>query len=226
MHLRQSIAVAVAGSSVTLGCTSFSTVRSAAVTTGSAFTVQAAVSSPPGDVAAWFWSIDCAQECNHPVAGGDFTYAYGRGMASRQPYTIGAGLNGLLPYVEGYVQLDTSRTRPFGVGVRAGLPVLGAMQHQVYARYDVALSPGVRWLWNPGIVYHSGNSQNRENPGTFLGLVQGVGVAIGKGARVFTPSVALVWGRAERRSYGAKIGPESRLFGSAGLSVGFRHRER
>ncbi len=226
MRARQYATRFIIGASAAVGCASFSTVRSAVVSSGSAFTAQATVASPPGDAAAWFWSFDCEQRCDHAIAGGDLAYAYGRGATSRRPYTVGAGLNGTFPYVEGYLQLDTSRTRPFGVGVRGGLPVGGWMEHQVYARYDVKMTSGVRLLWNPGVLYHTGHSPNGENPGTFVGVVQGFGAAVGSGARVITPSVAVVWGRTARRSGATQIGPVSQVFGSAGLSVGFRRRDR
>lgn len=100
------------------------------------------------------------------------------------------------------------------------------MEHQVYARYDMMRTSGARLLWNPGVVYDTGHSPNGENPGTFVGLVEGFGVAIGTGARVVTPSIALVWGRAERRHGATRIGQASQVFGTAGFSVGFRRRER
>jgi hypothetical protein len=31
------------------------------------------VRRPTGDDAAWFWSFDCASQCDHPVIGGDLS---------------------------------------------------------------------------------------------------------------------------------------------------------
>jgi len=213
------------GAIAMLGCTSFSTVRSAVVTPASAFTAQVTVASPPGDAAEWFWSFDCESQCNHAIVGGDLAYAYGKGTTSRRPFTLGAGLNGTIPYVEGYLQLGTSRGRPFGIRVRAGFPVSGWMEHQLYGRLDFVTRSGVRYLWNPGVLYHTGRSPNGENPGTFVGLVQGFGVEVQADGYVFTPSAALVWGRTERTHGLDQIGPVSTVFGSAGISVGFAHRK-
>src|SRR5215207_6260716 len=95
------------------GCTSFATVRSAEVRPGTAGALQASASTPPGDVASWFWSYDCAEACDHPVPGGDVGLAYGwprRGGAA----ALGVGVNGLHPYVDAYLQLGAGR-RPFGL---------------------------------------------------------------------------------------------------------------
>jgi hypothetical protein len=216
---------------VATGCTSFATVRSAEVNAGSSFTAQAAIASPPGDAAGWFWNFDCASQCNHAIVSGDFVYASGRRTGSGHPYTIGAGLSGTFPYAEAYWQLDTSRTRPFGIGGRAGLPISGWAEHQLYARYDVVTASGTRWLWNPGVVYHTGNSPSGGNPGSFVGLVQGFGVAMGTGSTVFTPSVAVVWGHTRRSNAiidnaFARNVSGSQVFGTAGMSVTFRRRLR
>ncbi len=206
-------------------CSSFATVRSARVTPGSSFTMQAAVASPPGDAAAWFWSLDCTDQCNHAIPGVDLAFASGQRTASRTPFTIGGGLNGFYPYVEGYLQVDTTRARPFGIGVRAGIPISGWMQHQLYARVDLVRTSSVRLLWNPGVVYHTGHSPNGSNAGTFLGLTQAFGAAIGAGSAVFTPSVSMVWGRTERRGFTSEAGTSSRLFGTASVSVTFRKHD-
>lgn len=60
------------------------------------------MASPPGDDAAWFWSFDCAQNCDHLIPGGDFVFAYVPRTPASRPYSIGIGLNGVYPYAEGY----------------------------------------------------------------------------------------------------------------------------
>lgn len=200
------------------GCISFSTVRSAAVTRGLSTTIQAAVASPPGEQAMWFWSDECFR-CNSPIGGSDLALSYGFPNASGHPLALGLGLNGFYPYAEGYLQLGSSPNRPFGMGARLGLPLSTWKNHQVYARLDIPLDSAVVLLWNPGLVYHAGNSPNGENPGAFVGFVQGVGVQLGTGSGVFTPSAALVIGRAHHRSGPELHGPEIRAFATAALSV-------
>jgi len=221
---RRVFALALAANGA-IGCTSFATVRSAEVSPGAAFTVQASVASPPGDEAAWFWAYDCADNCNHLIVGGDLVYAYGLATKSRLPFAVGLGVNGLLPYVEGYAQLNASRTRPFGVGVRAGIPVWSWSEHQIYGRLDVPLGAESRFLWNPAVLYHGGKAPNGNSPGSFVGIVQGFGIQFGTGSRVVTPSVALVWGRAQHRTGFFQSGPASRVFATAGISVGLRHTD-
>lgn len=205
------------------GCTSFATVRSAVVASGPSVVAQGALASPPGDAAGWFWSADCAQNCSHRVPGGDAGVAYGH-TGGRAPFTLGLGVNGVLPYLEGYVQLRHSDHLPAGVGARVGIPVGGWHQHQVYARVDVPVSRDVVLLWNPGVVYHTGASSNGENPGTFLGLVHAVGFQAGAGPIRLVPSVGVVWGRAERQSYGRTIGPETQVFGFGAVALQFARR--
>src|SRR5687768_13372043 len=90
-------------------CTAFSTVRSARVTPGLSGTIQASVASPPGDDAAWFWSFDCADQCNHAIPSTDVVLAYGNQWSNGRVFTIGGGINGLQPYVEIYTELSADR---------------------------------------------------------------------------------------------------------------------
>jgi hypothetical protein len=206
-------------------CTSFATVRSAEVRPGPSLAVQASVSTPPGDDAGWFWSYDCSEACNHAVVGGDVGVTYGwPGAPEGKAYALGVGTSGRYPYVDGYAQLTRGRS-PFGVGVRLGAPVSNWREHQLYGRYDVPLGARSRLLLNPAAFLHEGRSPNGENPGTFVGFVQGVGLLL-EGDRVsWTPAVALVAGRARRTSYGERFGPTTSVFGTASIGVTF-HRPR
>ena len=206
-------------------CTSFSTLRSAEVHAGPSMNFQASVSTPPGAETGWFWSFDCAEACDHPIAAVDLGFTYGAptGLAGR-PVALGVGLNGTLPYVDGYVQLGKG-ARPYGVGARVGLPVSGWLEHQLYGRYDVRVGPTTRLLLNPALFVHHGRSPNGENPGSFVAFVQGVGLLLERERVSFTPGVALVAGRAERISYGRQFGPVTSVFGTASLGVTL-HRRR
>lgn len=201
-------------------CTSFSTVRSAVVTPGAATTFQLAVAQPPGDDAAWFWSIYCANDCDRAIPAWDVAVAIGHATTSRRPYTIGGGLNGPLPYVEGYVQLDTSYRRPSGVGLRLSAPIAGVTEFQLYGRLDKPFGEGSRFLWNPGIMYH-GDASGLTS-GHFIGLVQGFGLEKASGSRVFIPSISLVWGRSVRETNSFVLGKSSTVFATIAMSVGSR----
>jgi hypothetical protein len=205
------------------GCTSFATVRSAEARPGTSVALHASVSTPPGDVAGWFWSYDCVQACDHPVSGGDAGLTYGRPRGGGGA-AVGVGLNGLHPYVDAYVQLGAGR-RPFGVGARVGPPLTSWREHQLYARYDVRLGGATRLLLNPALFLHEGRAPNGASPGTFLAFVQGVGLLF-EGERVsWAPAIALVAGRAQRNGYGQQYGPVWSVFGTASLGTTF-HRRR
>ncbi|HST57233.1 MAG TPA: hypothetical protein VLK84_01015 [Longimicrobium sp.] len=204
------------------GCTSFATVRSAQVQPGSSFTVQGSLSTPPGDETGWFWSLDCAEDCSHPIAGVDALYTYG--SAGERPYSLSAGVNGLVPYVEGYTQLNGDSGRAYGVGARVGIPVTGWTSHQLYGRYDIGLGDGRRLLWNPGVFLHAGRSPNGESRGHFVAMVQAVGMEHRGPRRTVVPALALVVGQGRRERYGDEDSFTS-VFGAASVSVTF-HRPR
>lgn len=205
------------------GCTSFATVRSAEVRPGPSAMLQASASTRPGDVAAWFWSYDCAQFCDRPVVGGDGGFTYGRSRASGAgALALGVGVNGMHPYVDGYLQL-AGGSQPFGLGVRVGPPVTSWREHQLYARYDVRAG-GRRLLLNPALFIHEGRSPNGENPGSFIGFVQGVGLLLEGEHYSWAPAVALVAGRAQRTSSGQRYGPVWSMFGTASLGLTFHRR--
>jgi len=206
------------------GCTSFATLRSADVRPGASFLVQASLAASPGDEAGWFWSIDCASQCNHAISALDLGVSFGARSTGAPPMAFGFGLNGLNPYLDAYLQLSTARKLPFGVGARLGLPLDSWSEHQVYGRLDLALGPDVRLLLNPGLFYHTGHSPNDQNPGSFLGLVQGVGIEFSDGPIAIIPGLAFVWGRAERTSYGEQIGPAYQAFVTASVGIVFRRK--
>ncbi len=207
------------------GCTTFATVRSADVRPGPSVAFHAAASTPPGDVTGWFWAVDCVEACNYPVIGGDLGVTYGwRPTEGPGAVALTAGVSGVYPYVDGYVQLGSGR-QPFGVGARIGPPVTSWREHQLYARYDVPLGASTRLLLNPGLFLHEGRAPNGASPGRFVGIVQGVGVQL-EGSRIsLTPAVAVVAGRAQRDSYGRRYGPEQTVFVTTSLGLTW-HRER
>jgi hypothetical protein len=187
--------------------------------------LQGSLSTSPGDVAGWFGTFDCESNCNGSVVGTHAGLAYGWPSPNGQRgFELGAGVNGVYPYVDGYLQLSGGRA-PFGLGAQVGLPFTGWREHQVYALYDIPLGEKRRLLLNPAAILHEGESPNGENPGTFKGFVQGVGLLL-EGTHVsWTPAVAVVAGRAERRSYSQTFGPESSVFVVGSLGVTF-HRRR
>lgn len=206
------------------GCTTFANVRSADVRPGPSLGVQASASTNPGDGAGWFWAYDCATACGRPVVGGDVGVTYGwRPRGGARAASVGAGVSGAYPYVDGYVQLAAGR-RPFGVGARLGPPATSWREHQVYARQDVPLGRATRLLLNPGVFLHEGRAPNGENPGRFLGFVQGIGVLFDGERASWTPAVALVAGRAERTSFGRREGPTTSVFATASLGVTLHRR--
>jgi hypothetical protein len=214
----------VAVAAIASACTSFATVRSAEIRPGTSVALHASVSSPPGDVAGWFWSLECAEACDHNVVGGDLGVTYGwTGGGARPPVAVGVGTNGVFPYVDGYLQLGAGR-RPFGMGARVGLPVFSWREHQLYARYDVPLGATTRLLLNPALFVDEGSSPNGASPGSFIGFVQGLGLSFESEYMTWTPAVALVAGRAQRNSYGQTYGPARSVFGTASVGVTFHGR--
>jgi hypothetical protein len=205
--------------SLLIGCTTFATARSAQPYLGTSVSLQASGSTPPGDLASWLWSFDCAEACNHPIVGGDMGVTYGwQPNGGPRAVTLGAGINGVSPYIDGYMQLAAG-PRPFGLGARLGLPVLSWSDHEIYARYDIPIAKDSRVLLNPGVFLHEGRSPNGASSGSFLGFVQGVGLQI-EGERVsWTPAVAVVAGQSRRDRYGRRDGPVSSVFATASMGV-------
>lgn len=224
MRLRSALLIA-AVPSILSGCATFATVRSADSYVGPSTSMQFSWSAPPGDVASWFWSLDCVQECNHPLVGAALGYTYGwRPRHGPRAVALGMGVSGVNPYVDGYVQL-AGAPRAFGVGARTALPVWGWSEHQIYARYDIPVTKGSRVLLNPGVFILEGGSPNGANIGSFISYVQGVGLQIDGEYASWTPAVAVVRGRAQHSGYGQQDGPASSVFATASLGMTF-HRRR
>jgi hypothetical protein len=210
---------------LTSGCTTFGAVRSAEVHAGPSVAVQGSFSSPVGDEAGWFWTLDCAGHCDTPVAGVEAVVTYGWPNASGgRGVAVGVGASGVYPFVDGYVQLGAGRV-PFGVGGRVGLPLTSWREHQLSGRVDVPLGGGRALLLNPGLFVHEGRSPNGASRGHFVGFTQGVGLLI-PGAHVdLTPAVTLVAGSARREGYGTVHGPAQSAFATASVALTL-HRER
>jgi hypothetical protein len=222
MHLR--IPVLLLALALLSGCT-LSTVRSAEVYPGLSASVQASATTPPGEDAYWFWAYDCSR-CNESVPGLYAELTLGNVSADgARGNELSAGLDGFSPFVGAYTQLGKSERSAYGIGGRLGLPIVSWSASQVYGRYDRLLAPGQRLLLNPAVVLHWGNSPNGENPGHYLGLVQGVGMEF-EGKNVsFIPAASVVLLRGDRSSYGQSGGPFTTAFATASIAVVF-HRKR
>jgi hypothetical protein len=204
-----------------LNACTFAPVRSAEVHPGPALRVQGSIASNPGEDAGWFWEADDCAGCSGPVRALDVGFSLGvAGTEQNRPSEWEVGLDGLTPYVGGYGQLQRGERSASGFGARFGIPWPVTWSHsQLYLRYDRLLDGGTRLLWNPALLVHAGNSPNGENPGVFVGLVNGVGVQLQGAFATLVPSAALVVGSRSRSSYGQSEGTSATVFGSAALSV-------
>lgn len=204
-------------------CTSFANVRSAQVRPGTWIDLQSSFASSPGDAAGWLLgnNIDCTQRCRGGILGGELGVAYGFARQSL-PFTLGAGVSGLMPYAEGYVQVKSGES-PAGVGARIGFPVSTArMTGEAYARFDFPVAGGRRLLWNPAVFHASGVTPAASARVT--GLVNGVGLEMGDGD-TFTPSLAFVVARAEHDFGRLREGPAVTTFAVAGVRVALGRRK-
>jgi hypothetical protein len=204
-------------------CTSFANVRSARVRPGTSFDLQSSFASNPGDAAGWLLgnNIDCAERCGGGILGGELGVARGFARPSL-PFTLGAGMMGLVPYAEGYVQLAGGE-RPAGIGARIGIPALfQAPMGQVYARFDLPIVGGRRLLWNPAVFHASGTTAAASARVT--ALVNGIGLETGNGNTV-TPSLAFVIARTQHDFGVVREGPSVARFVVAGLRVAFGRSE-
>ncbi|MGH7474970.1 MAG: hypothetical protein ACRELD_01640 [Longimicrobiales bacterium] len=214
------------GSVLFSGCTTFGAVHSAEVMAGPALDLRVTVASPPGDDAGWFWSFDCASQCDRVIWSPEVSFTYGWVPAEDcYPYELGLGVAGVLyPYVHGYLQVKRG-PRPFGLGARLGVPVTGWHEHLVFMRHDIPLSSRTRILLTPTFFLHTGNSPNGQNPGTFAAFVQGLGLEHTTGNVSLTPALSAVIGWTERESYGRVAASSSTVFLVTGLGIRF-HRAR
>lgn len=207
-------------------CTSFSAVRSAEVRPGFGIEAVASLSGKVGDEVGWFYSLDCAENCDRHVPALDAAVSYGwpRVIGDR-PIAVALGSNGLYPYADAYVQVGKG-SLPFGVGGRAGLPVTGWAEHQLYGRLDIPLGSSTRLLFNPALFVLTGQSPNHQDKGSIVAFVQGVGLEIDAGYVAFTPAFSLVAGRVERSRYDQRDGPSSVLFPTVSLGISLHQAPR
>ena len=186
------------------GCTSFATPRSAAVNPGLHLLTQASLGTPPGDGAAWFWALDCAVNCDRVLPAFELNLTYGSASVDGGGRSLGVGLNGDQPYVEGYQQFGDGDHNPWGIGGRLGLALGGWHEHRVFLRFDRTLGSRSRLLLNPGLFLHTGKSPNGLQRGTFVAVSQSVGFEQRPSASssfTWAPSVTLVLGRGSRTNF-------------------------
>lgn len=200
-------------------CTSFSSVRSAEVHAGASARVQAALASPPGEGAAWFYNLDCPGCTTIPPAV-ELGIEYGVLPDSGHAYSFGASLNGVYPQLDGYVVLRRSERSATGIGARVGVPISTWNAHQLYGRYDRVFGAGTRLLYNPVVGLHLGTSPNGQNSGHLLTLVQGIGLQLESRHVTFVPSFALVLATGGRTSYGEPTSFTT-AFGTVSASLSF-----
>lgn len=187
------------------GCTSFGAVRSADVYPGPSLAAHVSAAPFPGDIPGWFWSWDCASDCNHPILSADVSFAWGLKPSTTTAVALAAGLSGTYPYADAYLQLSRRPRRSFGIGARLGIPTGSWNEYAIYARVDRPLGAHDRLLFDPAVFYHVGNSPNGQNPGWLLAFAPGIGLMIEGKRTSVTPAVSLVAGGGDRRgdSFGA-----------------------
>src|SRR5262245_43521319 len=84
-------------------CTTFGSVRSAVVDPGPSLAMQASFSTPAGDGASRFWTLECGASCSREIPGAELGFMVGwRPARERSPaFALGAGLNGVFfPYAD------------------------------------------------------------------------------------------------------------------------------
>lgn len=201
------------------GCTTFTSVRSAEVSSGRTVDLGITYAPPPGDAAAWFWTWECASDCNHALRGASVGIRQGFVPSDGGPaFEVEGGLSGTAPYVDGYAQLVRGR-HPLGIGARLS-PLPGGWEGAPYARYDLVLGPSIRVLLNPAFFRHSVGG-SRGTRGTFTAFAPGIGVKLGddQGSSM-TLSLVYVRGRSRRppRSFDSDADPTTSFY-VAGLTV-------
>lgn len=206
------------------GCTPFATVHPATIEPGVNVTFQAAMTTPPGDDAAWFWSYDCESGCNHAIIAPDLGIQFGSEFEGGLPFQLGAGISGLSGYAEIYKQLGDRPGHPWGLGGRLGIPITNWTEHRLYGRFERPAGDQSLVL-NPTLYVFTGNSPNGANPGTFIAFVQGVGLVDRRERTTVIPALAAGIGRGSRENYGTAIGPFTTFFATASISI-IVHRQR
>src|SRR5688500_7683793 len=83
------------------GCTTFSTVRSAAVVPGPSIAGVASTSTTSGDEVGWLHGYDCASSCSRAIPAVEMGASFGN-TSIAAPIALGFGLSGTNPYVEFY----------------------------------------------------------------------------------------------------------------------------
>lgn len=204
-------------------CTSFATIRSAEVAPGPSLVVQASATTPPGDEAAWFWTLDCVDRCNHAIWAADLGLAIGLASpTSPNAFALAVGLNGTYPYADGYIQLSRRPRAAYGLGARIGIPIERWNEYGVYGRLDRPLRGRQRLLLNPGVFYHTDHSGYYLSTPSFLALVQGVGLLLDGNSVRFAPGLSVIVARGRQPNYPE---PFYTAFAMASATLSFqRHR--
>lgn len=182
------------------GCTTFVPVRSGEVREGAGLELAVAATTPPGDEAAWFFGLYCSSSCNRPITGLSLAARVGMVPDAGRPFEVGLGWSGVFPYAEGFVQV-TRTPRPVGAGARLGLSRGAWYEDVLFLAYDIDASPGYRLFATTSFFRHAGRTPNGDITGSLVALGQGIG-ADWNG---IATSAALVVGRTERDSYGARV---------------------
>lgn len=205
------------------GCSGFVPVRSGAVQPGAGLDIGVTVATPPGDEAAWFYSFDCADACDHAVPALSLGARFGSTPEKGAPFEIGVGLSGFFPYLDGYVQLKGDKY-PAGVGARLGLTRGSWYEDVIYVAYDMKTGMDRRVFMTSSLFRHAGTSPNGASRGSVLAVAHGIGVEMGG----IVPSVALAVGRVGRssdyRPPGSSGRPVTRVSPTAFVVVGISGR--
>ena len=182
------------------GCTTFSSVRPAAVIEGPVLSAQASVTTPPGDLVGWIWSFDCAEDCSHSIAGVDVNFMHGTRGTDGNSYQIGGGLIlPVMPYFEAYVQ----RGAAHGIGGRLGLPLYGWSEQRVYYRADVGQGNKVLTTTSQ-LFYSGGSSSNGQSRARMVGVFQTIGIVDRDANLTIVPALSLAAAHVSRNRWGER----------------------
>jgi hypothetical protein len=188
---------------VTTSCTTFGTPRSAVVTSGHAVTGTASLSSPPNDDIAWLWGLYCRTDCSRPIPAVALDYTFGVAPDSGAAFEVGGGVNGVHPFLHGYVQAGRDRQRPWGAGVRIGAPFIHDRkllrhEHQAFVRMDVRRRDDRALLISPTLYFVEERSGDQRVSGRdrrrLLTVVPAVGWETSTPQRRITYGVSPVLG--------------------------------